>query len=125
MGSPLVEDFSAAGKLVGGNPFDTDTSMDALGPQSQQLSKPMSLRTLGFTGSAEGLRPSVKHRERAMNWKEPTNREELDAIIWITPFLRMFIPGRAEHVISLKKAYLKEEAIKLESGNEKSIRKNG
>ena len=82
-----------------------------------------SLEMVGFTGSAEGLRPSVKHRERAMGWKEPTNREELDAIIWITPFLRMFIPGRAEHVMRLKKAYLKEETIKLESGDSKSIRK--
>ena len=47
-----------------------------------------SLEMVGFTGGAEGLRPSVKHRERAMNWKEPTTREELEAIIWITPFLR-------------------------------------
>ena len=35
----------------------------------------------------------------------------------------MFIPGRAEHVIRLKKAYLKEEAIEVESGNDKSVRR--
>ena len=82
-----------------------------------------SLEMVGFTGGADGLRPSVKHRQRAMTWKEPTNRAELDAIIWITPFLRMFIPGRAEHVIRLKKAYLKEEAVQLESGSGKSVRR--
>ncbi|KAF6238760.1 hypothetical protein HO173_003267 [Letharia columbiana] len=82
-----------------------------------------SLEMVGFTGGPEGLRPSAKHRQRAMHWKEPTNREELDAIIWITPFLRMFIPGRAELVIRLKKAYLKEEEVELESGNRESVRK--
>lgn len=82
-----------------------------------------SLEIVGFTGSSEGLRPAAKHREKAMQWREPTNREELDAIIWITPFLRMFIPGRAEHVIRLKKAYLKEEEVELDSGNGKSVRK--
>lgn len=80
------------------------------------------LEMVGFTGSAEGLRPSIRHRERAMSWQEPTNKEELDAIIWLTPFLRVFIPGRAEHVIRLKKAYLKEEALQLEGGKGKSVR---
>lgn len=39
------------------------------------------LEMIGFTGGAEGLRPAAKHRERAMSWREPTNREELDAIV--------------------------------------------
>lgn len=81
-----------------------------------------SLEMVGFTGGADGLRPSAKHRERVMHWKKPTNREELDAMIWITPFLRVFIPGRAEHVMRLKKAYLKEEPVELESGKGKSVR---
>lgn len=72
-----------------------------------------SLEMVEFTESLEGLRPAVKHRERAMNWKVPTNCKELDAIIWITPFLRVFIPGRAEHVIRLKKAYFWEEQVDL------------
>ena len=59
----------------------------------------------------------LKYRKRAMGWREPINRKELDVIIWITSFLRMFIPDRAERVMRLKKACLKEEAIKLESGN--------
>ena len=75
-----------------------------------------SLEMVGFTGGAYGLRPAVKHRERAMSWKEPTNRQELDAIIWLTPFPRYFIPGRAEHVIRLKKAYLQEVPVELSGG---------
>jgi len=40
-----------------------------------------SLEMVGFTGGAGGLRPSIKHREKILNWPEPINREELDAII--------------------------------------------
>lgn len=32
--------------------------------------------------------------------------ENYDAIIWITPFLRMFIPGRAEHVMRRARQWL-------------------
>ena len=82
-----------------------------------------SLEMVGFIGSTEGLRPSTRYRQKVILQKKPTNRVELDAIIWITPFLRIFIPGRVEYIIRLKKVYLKEEAIELESGNGKSIRK--
>lgn len=34
----------------------------------------------------------------------------------------MFIPERAEHVLRMKKAYLKEENLELESGKGKSVR---
>jgi len=66
------------------------------------------LDLLGFQGTPEGLRPSLKHREKIINWPNPTNRAELDAFLWLTPFLRIFIPGRAEHVLKLKEAYLVE-----------------
>ncbi len=64
------------------------------------------LELLGFQGNAEGLRPSLKHREKIRNWPIPTNRIELDAFLWLTPFLRIFIPGRAGHVMAMKEAYL-------------------
>lgn len=65
-----------------------------------------SLELLGFHGSADGLRPSIKHREKIQTWPTPANRAELDAFLWLTPFLRIFIPGRAAHVLEMKKAYL-------------------
>lgn len=66
------------------------------------------LDILGFEGTGEGLRPSSKHRDKVKNWATPKNREELDAFLWLTPFLRIFIPGRADHVMVLKEAYLKK-----------------
>ncbi len=35
------------------------------------------LELLGFQGTPEGLRPSLKHREKIINWPTPTNRAEL------------------------------------------------
>ena len=64
------------------------------------------LEILGFEGTGDGLRPSQKHRERVEKWPVPTNRAELDAFLWLTPFLRIFIPGRAAHVLTLKRVYL-------------------
>ena len=81
------------------------------------------LEMVGFTGGAEGLRPSVKHRCQVWNWKEPTNQAELEAFIWLAPFLRMVITGRAEHVLVLKKAYLKQVSVKLESGKGNSVKR--
>ena len=64
------------------------------------------LDLLGFQENADGLRPSIKHREKVQNWPVPTTRAKLDAFLWLTPFLRIFIPGRAAHVLEMKKAYL-------------------
>ncbi|KAI9878296.1 MAG: hypothetical protein M1823_006977 [Watsoniomyces obsoletus] len=72
-----------------------------------------SLDLLGFTGDARGLWPPVKHRQLVADWPTPRNRDELDAFIWLTPFLRIFIPGRADHVMRLKEAYQEEVAAEL------------
>lgn len=66
------------------------------------------LDLLGFHGSAGSLRPSMKHRDKIKDWPIPTARAELDAFLWLTPFLRIFIPGRAAHIIEMKKAYLQQ-----------------
>lgn len=39
------------------------------------------LDLLIFQGTPEGLRPSLKHREKIINWSVPTNRAELDAFL--------------------------------------------
>ena len=74
------------------------------GHKTQMFSDNIEL--LGFQGNAEGLRPSIKHRTKIQDWPTPRNRAELDAFLWLTPFLRIFIPGRAAHVLEMKKAYL-------------------
>lgn len=70
-----------------------------------------SLDMVGFTGSEKGLRPSAKHRKRMNDWATPTNKDEVEAFLWITPFLRTFIPGRAEHALIMKEAYHVKEEI--------------
>lgn len=39
------------------------------------------LEMVGFSGGLDGIRPAAKHRRKAADWKAPTNREELDAIL--------------------------------------------
>lgn len=60
------------------------------------------LHILGYEGGNGALRPSTKHRQQVADWPILTNRAELDAFLWLTPFLRIFIPGRAAHVMKLK-----------------------
>ena len=57
-----------------------------------------SLDFVGLEGSGSGLRASLKKRERVLNWPSPTSYEEVDAFCYLTPFLRRFIPGRADLV---------------------------
>lgn len=76
------------------------------------------LELLGFEGSQGGLRPSAKHRRKIEDLPIPKNREELDAFLWLTPFLRIFIPGRASHVMKLKEAYLIQAPALLKSAKQ-------
>ena len=67
------------------------------------------LELLGFEGDSRGIRPSLKHRRKILDWPVPQNRMELDAFLWLTPFLRIFIPGRSELVMEMKRAYLVQQ----------------
>ena len=57
-----------------------------------------SLDFVGLEGSGSGLRASLKNRERVLNLPSPTCYEEVHAFCYLTPFLRRFIPGRADLV---------------------------
>ena len=46
-----------------------------------------SLDLLGFTGGPGNIRPSIKHREKILNWPIPRNRAQLDGFLYLTPFL--------------------------------------
>ena len=54
-----------------------------------------------------------------MNWPMPTNRQELNAFIWLTPFLQIFILGQLEHVPKLKETYLKQEQANIKTSKPK------
>lgn len=85
------------------NPRKTEVFMDEL-------------TLLGFTGKGGTIRPSIKHRNEILNWPIPANKKELEAFVYLTPFLRIFIPGRADHVVQMKKAHRREERIPLPAG---------
>jgi len=74
------------------------------------------VEVLGFTAAGNGLRPSGKHRSRVEQWPVPTCRKDVEDFIWLTPFLRIFIPGRSDHVLILKRSYQEEMTVPLSSG---------
>ena len=61
-----------------------------------------SLDFVGLEAGPNGLRPSLRKRETILQWPTPVNQEEVEAFCYLTPFLRRFIPGRAELVRILK-----------------------
>lgn len=65
-----------------------------------------SLEAVRFQGGPNGIRLLVKHWDCVLDWLTPSNCGELDAFVWLTPFLQQFIPGCSDHVLTLKKAYL-------------------
>jgi hypothetical protein len=73
----------------------------AFGPMYLKPSKSFfffpTLEFLGLEGNTAGLRPSLRKREQISGWPTPQSQEEVEAFLYLTPFLRRFIPGRAEH----------------------------
>ena len=79
---------------------------------------------IGFTGSAEKLWPSIKYRKQIEKWLKPTNREELDAFLFLILFLQIFIFGKIKYILIMKKAYLEEQSIKLSANSKKTLVQN-
>jgi hypothetical protein len=80
------------------------------------------LELVGFTIKKGQIRPSNKHRVEFANFPVPKSRVQVEDFCFITPFLRMFIPGRAGHVGILKQLYLRQEPVLLQNGK-KSVKK--
>lgn len=68
---------------------------------------------VGFIGNKNGLRPSIKHRYRIRYWPIPTSRAEVETFLWLTPFVRIFITGLAQHALVVKQSYLEEVNLEL------------
>jgi len=62
------------------------------------------INPLGYESDGSGLRPSLDKVKAIRNYPQPTNLAELNAFLYMTIFLRQWIPGRAEHARLLKKA---------------------
>ena len=68
------------------------------------------LRLVGLEVGENGIRPSLRKRKMIEEWPTPTSWEDVNAFCYLTPFLRRFIPGRAELVKIMKKGmYMEEE----------------
>jgi hypothetical protein len=78
----------------------------AFGPHYLKPSKSFfffpNLEFVGLQAGTAGLRPSLQKRDMILNWATPKCAEEVEAFCYLTPFLRRFIPGRAELVRILK-----------------------
>lgn len=81
---------------------------------------------VGFLRDKSGLRPLVKHKYRIRHWPTLTSRVEVEDFLWLTSFLHIFIPGRAQHTLIIKQSYLKEVTIELSETDKKNqSAKNG
>ena len=82
-----------------------------------------SLDFVGLQAGQNGLRPSLRKRETILQWLPPTNQSELEAFCYLTPFLRRFIPGRAELVRIMKYGVETSEKVGKEIAELYELRK--
>jgi len=68
-----------------------------------------SIELLGFRTKGKGLRPSLAKVYAIREYPIPTNQEEIERFLYMTTYLRYFIPGRADHARMLKKAVIYKE----------------
>lgn len=92
----------------------------ALEPRKAFLFVPQ-IDVMGFSGSAKGLQPDAKKLAAFANYPSPTNPAEVERFCYMTPFLRWFIPGRAEHVRRMKQAVNSEGVFKWTADCEASF----
>ena len=66
------------------------------------------INPLGFVLKGEGLRPSEDKVAAIRDYPHPRDLDELNKFLWMTTFLRHFIPGRADLAQVLKRAAVME-----------------
>ena len=81
--------------------------------------------TLGFVGleaGENGIRPSLRKRRMISEWPTPMSWDDVRAFCYLTPFLRRFIPGRAE-LVSIMKTGMEQEVVEenKESGEGENL----
>jgi hypothetical protein len=54
------------------------------------------IEILGHHCTRTALQPSISKLAALEDWPEPTNEEELMRFIYVLPFLKVYIPGRAD-----------------------------
>lgn len=78
------------------------------------------ITALGFELAAGTLRPSEKHRDRFARWaleeNHPRTREQLEEFLYLLPYLKELIPGRAAKTLVLKTAFQVQTNKKTPTG---------
>ena len=80
------------------------------------------VQVLGHQRDEKGIRPSEDKLGMFREWPVPKNKEELLKFTYMLPFLRNYIPGRADLTTVLRTAIL-EEVVKTKiNGKTKTVR---
>ena len=66
------------------------------------------IKPLGFVLQGAGLRPSEDKVAAIRDCPTPQNLDEVNKFLWMTTYLRHFIPGRSDHAVVLKSAAQRE-----------------
>ena len=93
-----------------------------LNPEKSKFFVP-EIDVLGFTKSLNGIRPSADKVAAIRDWPTPTNEEELFSFLYMLPYLRTLIPGRADHGTIMKSAIKVEKIVYVADGKKKILTK--
>lgn len=84
------------------------------------------IEPLGFRCEGRGLRASVDKVRAIRDYPTPTSLAEVEAFLYLTTYLRCFIPGRVEHARVLKEAAIFANVAgpnpKPDRGNKRKVR---
>jgi hypothetical protein len=80
---------------------------------------------LGFVGGPLGLRPSADKVKAIRDYPVPTNEAEIDKFLFMTTYIRKFIPGRAEYARIMKEAVIKVAESIPRSGLSEEVEEEG
>lgn len=67
------------------------------------------IEVLGYELQPKGLRPSIDKVAKIRDYPVPTNEAEVEQFLYMTTYLKRFIPGRAEHAKRMKEAVTYEK----------------
>lgn len=80
------------------------------------------VKILGHQRDKEGIRPSDDKLGQFRDWPIPTNKDELMRFLNTLPFLKAFIPGRADYTTIMKTAIVEESVVVKRGGKQQTTR---
>jgi len=80
---------------------------------------------LGFSSKGSGLPSSLDKVQVIREYPTPTNAVEIEAFIYMTIYLRQFIPGRVEHARILKEAIVYQQLNGYEKNKSEQASRRG